>query len=706
MLAFEQIEADFNKQDTLVFLIEAEDGRSVLSPDVVSFIHNLTEAAWTIPFARRVNSLTNHQRIESEGDDLLVEDLIPEISLTPSEYKNIESYIDSSIRLKNFLISEDKTLTLVTVALSLPTGDEAATKHLVDYTREMLSNMDQTHVQVQLFGSAVINLALAEAVERDMGLLIPGSYLLIFILIFFLTRSLSGTFSALTLTLLTVAAVFGILGWYGKLLTPVVGAVPSMIMIIVIADCMHLLTSYHHGLRNGHKKSRALELAMESNIRPVIVTSVTTAVGLLCLNFSESPPYRDLGNLVAMGALIAGLLSLTWFPALLSVLPAPVLSQKTNQYIPDLLNHYSDYLVKKNYVAVTLIVILILLAGTGLSKLHFNEQWHQYYDETFAVRKALDTQNERLYGVNFIQYVVSADEADGIYSEEYQHQLAELTDWIRQQKNVGYVDSFTEQLREIHHKLNGETQEHGALPDNRELIAQSLLVYELSLPYGAGLEDYINIDKSATRLTVHLHKSTSKELTSLDQIILGRASGMSALTLSEGSGLDMIFAQISDRNSESLLKGTLLALVLISTILIVLLRSFRLGLISLVPNVLPAVMAYGLWGFINGRVDLGLSIVACMGLGLVVDDTVHFLSKYQFARKQGNSAEQAVRYAFSTVGVAMVITTAALFSGFALLAFSSFSPTQGMGILLALTVIFALLIDFILLPVLLLRYDR
>jgi hypothetical protein len=168
----------------------------------------------------------------------------------------------------------------------------------------------------------------------------------------------------------------------------------------------------------------------------------------------------------------------------------------------------------------------------------------------------------------------------------------------------------------------------------------------------------------------------------------------------------MVFAQISDRNSLSLLKGTGLALVLISLLLIVLFKSLRLGIISIVPNILPIMLAYGFWGLTSGRIDLGLSIVACMSLGLVVDDTVHFLAKYRYAKEQNKTIEQAIQYAFSTVGVAMIITTLVLFGGFSLLALSAFSPTHGMGALLALTAIFALLIDFIFLPLLLISFDK
>jgi len=712
--AFEQIEADFNKQDTLVFLIEqSNETDSVINPTTLSFIRQLTDVAWKIPYSRRVDSLSNFQRIESSEDEMLIEDLIPEsVVMDEAFLQSLNDYITAQPRIEGTLVNADKSLSLIRVSITLPEGNEAATKELVTHARgmlaELLSNPEFENIKVQLLGTAIVNLALAEAVEQDMAALIPGSYLLIFGLIVILARSYSGTFSALTMTLLSVSAVFGLLGWFGKSLTPVVGAVPSMIMIIVIADCMHILVSYQHYLREGQQKLNALQSSVNSNLKPVVITSVTTAIGLLCLNFSESPPYRDLGNLVAAGALIAGLLSLTWFPALLAILPTPKKLPDTHSgWIKAFIRAFASTLINRPKPILVGSFVALVLAITGLFRLEFNEQWHQYYDESFAVRQALDTQNDKLHGVNFIQYSVASGSSDGIYGVSYQQQLNALTQWINNQPRVGYVDSLSAQVKELNRKLNNDLDAEYIIPDQREIIAQSMLAYELSLPFGMGLEEAINMDKSSTRLTVYIKKSTSKQLVALDQSIRSWAvENAPDLELSEGSGLDMVFAQISDRNTESLIKGTALALVLISVLLIFILKSVRLGLISIVPNILPAVFAYGCWGYLVGRIDLGLSIVACMGLGLVVDDTVHFLSKYQFARKLGKDAKSAVQYAFDTVGVAMLITSIVLIAGFALLIFSPFAPTSGMGALLSLTVLFAILIDFILLPYLLMQFDR
>ena len=173
-----------------------------------------------------------------------------------------------------------------------------------------------------------------------------------------------------------------------------------------------------------------------------------------------------------------------------------------------------------------------------------------------------------------------------------------------------------------------------------------------------------------------------------------------------GSGLTMMWAYLSQRNINSMLIASFGALILISVILIFALRSVKHGVISLAPNLAPAIMAFGLWGMFVGQVGLGLSVIVSMTLGIVVDDTVHFLSKYLHARRdKGMNASAAVRHAFNTVGTAMWVTTLALVAGFLVLAFSGFKMNADMGLMSAITITLALIMDFLFLPALLIRIE-
>jgi predicted RND superfamily exporter protein len=256
--------------------------------------------------------------------------------------------------------------------------------------------------------------------------------------------------------------------------------------------------------------------------------------------------------------------------------------------------------------------------------------------------------------------------------------------------------------------MHADDESFYRIPDQRELAAQYLLLYEMSLPFGLDLNNQINVDKSATRMTVILKDTTTKELRQMDQKAREwLKANAPASMLTYGSGLSIIFAHISERNINSLLGASFGALGLISLILIVALRSFKLGVISLIPNVAPAIMAFGLWGILVGQVGLGLSVVAAMTLGIVVDDTVHFMSKYLRARREhGMNPSAAVRYSFNTVGTALWITTLALVGGFLVLAFSGYKMSSDMGLMTAITITLALALDFLFLPTLLMKVEE
>ncbi|MBU1140428.1 MAG: MMPL family transporter, partial [Proteobacteria bacterium] len=266
---------------------------------------------------------------------------------------------------------------------------------------------------------------------------------------------------------------------------------------------------------------------------------------------------------------------------------------------------------------------------------------------------------------------------------------------------------FTDIMKRLNQNMHGDDPAWYRLPEQRNLAAQYLLLYEMNLPFGLDLNNRINLDKSATRMTVSTPNIGTAGVLDLERRGRKWLEENAPSMTTYGSGLSIIFSHISERNIRSMLKGSVLALFLISLILIIVLRDLKLGLLSLLPNLAPAFMAFGVWGIFVGQVGLAVSVLIAMTLGIVVDDTVHFLTKYQRGRREhGMNSEDAVRYAFNTVGSAIWITTIALAGGFTVLSFSGFQINAHMGAMTALTISLALLLDFFFLPALLLKMDK
>jgi len=711
MQVFDKLEADFNKQDSLTFLVVPKNN-DIFTEDTIDLIRTLSEKSWQVPYSRRVDSLTNFLRTTSENDELETDELISsDVEITPELLQSVKQFILNDSIAKQFS-SPNSNVGLINVSLTLPSGSLTANKEVVLYAREMLESIsyDKNNIDVHILGTAMINYALEEAIEGDIAMLVPFSYALIFIVMFALLRVASGTLLTITVITLTNITVFGAIGWAGVTMTPAIGAVPSIITIIAVADCMHFLISYYHELSLGKEKRDAIGNALHINFSPMLVTSVTTAIGLLCLNFSESPPYQDLGNIVAFGAIVAFIFTVTFLPAILLWMPASTKKDSSNRHSSyfSSMATFGDWVIKHYKILMVSTLLFTFFASFSLMNNTLSDNWIDNYDDSYPIRQAINVQEDQMYGAHFIDFRIDSKQPQGINNPAYMKDLDKLTLWLSSLPKVGYVSSFSNQVKSINKILHNDDEAYFSIPKNRDLLSQSNLLYEMSLPFGMGLDEQIDIQKRSIRLRIILHEMTSSELLAFDsQVTRWATENTPNITLSEGSGLGMLFAHIMQRNVTSLIQGTFLALVLISLLMIWVLKSVKLGLLSLVPNIFPAVLAYGIWAVLDGRVDLSVSIVATMSLGLVVDDTVHFLSKYQLARNtKGLDVYQGILYSFRTVGVAMLITSIVLTLGFGILMFSHLRPSWAMGELLAITIMFALVVDFLLLPGLLIMFDK
>jgi predicted RND superfamily exporter protein len=499
-------------------------------------------------------------------------------------------------------------------------------------------------------------------------------------------------------------ATFGFFGWTAPVLTPIAGFAPSVLLSIMVADSVHILVTYYQLLHQDKDKKWAMLESLKINFMPVFITSITTIIGFLSLNFSTSPPYRDLGNMVAFGVFIALIFSVTLLPALMMLLPVGKAAEKPRRHF---MQDFAELIIrqKKRFLIVMSLVTVSLVVFIPNNRL--SDNWSTYFDDSFEIIQLVKRIDGYLSGVNALEYSFESNTEKGIFDPQFLSQLDAFEDWALQQNKVVKVSAITHLMKDLNRLMHGNLSEWEKVPDSAELAAQYLLFYEFGLPQGVDLTHQVTLNKKATRFTISVSEAGSDELLALDsQAIAWLEANAPAIKVTPATGLGIVFSHIAQRNIVSLLQGTLIALVGISLILTLVLRSLKFGLISLVPNLIPAAMAYGLWGLTFGYVDIALSIVACSTLGIVVDDTVHFLHKYLRARRGGKNAEDSLREAFQRVGIALLTTTVALASGFMILAISHMNSSATIGILMAITLLLALIVDFLLLPPLLLYLDK
>ena len=519
------------------------------------------------------------------------------------------------------------------------------------------------------------------------------------------TRYFPATAGIFWVIILSIVAAMGLAGHIGYHITPPSASAPTIILTVAIANAVHVLVTLFHELRAGRSSEDAIRETLRLNLVPIFLTSLTTAIGFLSMNFSEVPPFQQLGNIVAMGVAVSFVLSVSFLPALISVIPLHVrIRDDGDRHI---MARFADFVVRRRRQLLWGMTALVLLLVAFIPRNELNDVFVHYFDESVSFRQDADYTTANLTGLYVIDYSLESGQPGGISEPAFLADVKAFADWYRRQPETMHVNAITDIMQRLNRNMHGDDPAWYRLPERRELAAQYLLLYEMSLPYGLDLNNQINVDKSATRMTVSLQTLSTNELLALKQRAEDwLAANTHSFREAEGSGPSVMFAYIGSRNIVSMLEGTTLALIGISLILVVALRSVKIGLLSMVPNLVPAAMGFGLWGLLVGEVGLALSVVSSMTLGIVVDDTVHFISKYLRARRErGLAPSDAVRYAFNTVGRALVVTSVVLVVGFLILALSTFKLNAGMGLLSAIVISFALAADFLLLPVLLMKFD-
>ena len=707
--AYDEIQTTFAKSDNLSIVIAPKSGE-VFEGETLSLVQQLTKDAWQIPYSSRVDSLANYQHTEALEDDLIVEDLLlEEYELTDARIDKIKRIALSEPVVKHSLISGKGDVTVVNITVQLPQIDETAEAiEVIDSANTLIAKYQQLYPNVEFYKAGIVamNHAFMVAAQDDSATLVPTMLLVILLFLTIMLRSFLSVIATLVVIIASVMATMGLSGWAGMFLSTATVNIPTLVMTLAVADCVHVIATMRQNMKKGHSKPFAIDQSVAINFMPILMTSVTTAIGFLMMNMSDSPVLRDFGNLAALGVMIACFLSVSLLPALLRVLPIKVKQvDKTQQGSPDFMDKLGDWVVsnRKALLPVSAIVIAMSAALVPLNKV--NDESVKYFDSRSEFRQAADFMEARISGMTNISIAVKTNESQGIADPVFLKAIGDFSQWLRDQPEADHVATLSDVYKRLNKNMHADDQSYYTLPLDRELAAQYLLLYEMSLPYGLDLNNQVNVDKSSIKMVVTVDNLGSVELVDLENRIYAWFAQHAPQYEVVASSPSLMFAHIGETNMASMLSTLPVTLILISALMIFALRSLRLGLISVVPNMAPAIIGFGLWALLSGEINLGLSVVVTLTLGIVVDDSVHFLSKYQRARLQGQSAEQAVRYAFHTVGRALWITTVVLVAGFSVLAMSSFRLNADMGQLSALVIFIALVVDFIFLPALLMKFD-
>ena len=707
IVALEHLEETYALSDTALVAVAPING-SVFTREALVAIEDLTEQLWRTPYATRVDSITNYWHSQGREDELIVEPLVDDASsLGDSDMDRIRDVALATEEVAGRFVSHDGRIAGLVVSVTLPDADRQSAKlEVTDSLHATVAAARQSHagVNYHVTGELVLNRAMRDAIDDEMAVLGPVALGTMLLLALVLLRSIWATAAILLMMIVVILSALGFVGWSGMKLFGESGAAFFVLMAVTVAHSVHIVEGMAAGLREGMDRRQAAEHSLHANAWPVFLTSLTTAVGFLSLNFAEMPPFRVMGNMVAFGALCAFVYSVTLLPALLSILPMRARPLRVGR--SDVYDRLGRFVVSWRTTLLVSFGIVTVVLVSGISRIELKENWLELLDETYEFRRDTDFISKNFSGVESFEYSLDSGQENGITGVEFLSRVDSLSLWLRAQPEVAHVFSIADILKRLNRNLHGEDPSQYRLPENSELAAQYLLLYELSLPVGRDLNNLINVERSSTRLTVVLRSLTTDQKIALDDRTQDWFRKNAPELTTPATGVAVVGARSIQRNIEGMLTGTVIAMAIVSLLLLFVFRSVRLGLISLVPNFVPAAMAMGLWGYAVGEVGVAASVVTAIAFGIIVDDTIHFMTKYVGARNSGLLPSESVQSAFRSVGKALFVTTVVFALGFLVFGASGMSTNQALGLLVGMTVIVALLADFLFLPPLLMAFDR
>ncbi len=562
--------------------------------------------------------------------------------------------------------------------------------------------------EVLFTGEPAQEAASMTAIRNDLGVYVPMEVAIIVVLLLIALGSLTATLALLSVLSVAVAATMGGHAWTGAVLNGVTSVVPSSLLGLSVATSVHIILGWQHGLRRDMTSEAALMRSVRLNAKPVALATVTTILSFLCLNFADSPAFHTFGNLVAIGLVLTLTLSFTLLPAVISLLPANPVPARAG--FERFMAEIGATVCAWRLGLVALALVALVFSAIGLTHIVFRDTFVAYFDDRYSFRQATVLYEERAGGVSAVDVSVPVAAGEAITDPSYLADIANFTLWAQSQPHVSAVVSLASILEDA-----GRTVGLGDLDRMRrgEGVPRPFTQQVLSNGNDPGLQTMLGQGfaeeapgEGATRVIVVLRGVHSGDILDFAAAAEAELARLGEARSAIATGLPVLAANLSKRNGEAMVKATPFALVAISLLLVVALGSWRLGLISLVPNLMPLLMAYGLWGFVMGELTFAGTMVIAMTFGIVVDDTVHMMSRYRHLRLTGARPVPAMIETFRTVGIAVVVTTLAIASGFSVLSLSGFIVNRDLGMITAMTLVGALIATLLFLPALLVLIDR
>jgi uncharacterized protein len=727
LVKYEKFKEQFGQDEKILVVVQTKDIFDLKSLKKLQELHMKLQNE--VPHLNDITSLINARNTRGETNRLIVEDLFENFPQNEEELQLIKNTALNNPMYKNLLYNEALTMTTIILEPSAyeaveglnalegfgddMTQEEAeflsdpSKSEMVRQADKIAHEFNTEDFKVFMAGSLAVNDYNKQSIQKDMQKFIKLVLLMMMIFLFIVFRRVSAVLLPIFIVVISLLTTIAVMALVGTPITIPTQILPSFLLAVGIGAVVHLLAMFFKHLNEHKDKNAAISYSLGHSGLAIIMTSLTTAAGLLSFSTASIAPIADLGVFAALGVMIALINTIVLLPALLAVLPIKPAKEKhlgKTAKMDALLVSVADFSVQNAKKIVGVSIVVIVVWTYFAAHVDFKHDTLSWQPDDSPIKIATATVDTELRGSVTMEVIIDTKKENGLYDATLLNNIDKLVQEaqaLQTQKHfIGKGWSVGDVLKEIHRALHENKDSFYKITDNDRLIPQEFLLFENS--GSDDLEDFVDASFSQARITFKLpwmeageYSQISDKLTSMLEEGLGNDVEITV------TGMVPLFQRTLSAAMNSMALSYLIAFILIAMMMIILLGSFKIGLMSMIPNILPIIMTLGFMAMIDMPLDMFTMLVGAIVIGLSVDDTVHFFHNFAKYHHQGYSTKESVEKTMVGTGRALVATTIVLSLGFYVYMFATLSNLINFGILAGGAITIALISNIILGPALL-----
>lgn len=738
LVEYNNFRDQFGRDELAIITLKSKDG--IFNLPFLTKLNDLhTELEDNVPHLDDITSLVNARFQIGSEDELLVEDFMKDFPKTEKEAAALKDKAKTQPNYFNLLLSEDMNVTTVVLRSNTYSGedsgedllggfddteveDENAEKvyltaaengEFVNAAREILDKYRSDDFVAHVAGSAIVIDQLKLWMQSDVSKFVRLCVLVIGVLLFAMFRRFSCVIMPLLIVILTLLSTIALMAVSGIAFKLPTSVLPSFILAVGVGAAVHILTIVLQHMRRGNSKRDSVIYALSHSGLAVLLTSLTTAGGLLSFSTASVAPIAELGIFSSIGVMLSFTYTMILIPAIIALVPFKVRkseleAEKGASKFDIFLANLGSFSVR-HYKAVLFVSALVLVISiVGITKVRFSHDVLKWLPQAADVTQGTLVTDKEMRGSVNLEVVLDTGEPGGLYNPEIMSKIDDFDTFAESYEKdeifVGKSSSLSDILKEINRALNENRDSHYSIPDNKQLVAQEFLLFENS--GSDDLEDFVDTQFQKTRISLKSPWLDAILYTDYLEFISQKAKETFGDVSVTVTGVMAIFSRVMTATIHSMAQSYIIAAGVISVLMVLLIGRLRMGLISMIPNLLPIVMAIGIIGWFDLPMDLYTMMVGSISIGLAVDDTIHFMHNFIKHFNKTNNVEESVRRTLSSTGRAMMTTTMVLSAGFFIYMFAMMNNLFNFGMITAIAIIFALLSDFFVAPALMALFAK